>query len=106
MLREVSTLGAAIETGEVVKGGENQFVHRLPGGTQHPNLVLKRGVAVWDDPLVLWLRDVIDAAQAEEIETNTLITSLSDERQELLAAWEIAEQTAIAGDAATPQEGQ
>lgn len=41
---EVSGLSVEIETEDVVEGGQNGFVHKLPGRMKWPNLVLKRGI--------------------------------------------------------------
>lgn len=40
----VSGLQLSIDTEDVVEGGENGFVHKLPGRMTWPNLVFKRGV--------------------------------------------------------------
>jgi hypothetical protein len=40
--QEVRGIGSEIETEEVVEGGENRFVHRLPKAVKHPQLELKR----------------------------------------------------------------
>jgi phage tail-like protein len=41
---EVSGLSVEVEVEELPEGGQNQFVHQLPGRTKWPRLVLKRGV--------------------------------------------------------------
>jgi phage tail-like protein len=41
---EVSGLSVDVEVEELKEGGENHFVHKLPGRTRWPNLVLKRGI--------------------------------------------------------------
>lgn len=55
---EVSGLQAETRVEEYREGGVNDFVHRLPGGTGYPNLVLKRGLtdseALWQ-----WHQDVV-----------------------------------------------
>jgi phage tail-like protein len=43
MFTEVSGLSVQIDVEELVEGGQNQFVHKLPGRMKWPNLVLKRG---------------------------------------------------------------
>lgn len=41
---EVSGLSVEVEVEELPEGGQNHFVHRLPGRMKWPNIVLKRGV--------------------------------------------------------------
>ena len=43
---EVSGLEMQVKYEEVREGGQNEFVHRLPGRVEYGNLVLKRGYAV------------------------------------------------------------
>ena len=49
-IREIS-----IETEEVQEGGQNSYVHKLPGRMMWPNIVLKRGVTQ-DDSLITWMQ--------------------------------------------------
>ena len=51
---EVSGLSVDVEVETVEEGGENQFVHKLPGRMSWPNVVLKRGVTQSDN-LFAWL---------------------------------------------------
>lgn len=41
---EASGLEAEIEVFEYQEGGQNQFIHKLPGRMKYPNLTLKRGI--------------------------------------------------------------
>ncbi|MET0909196.1 MAG: phage tail protein, partial [Ilumatobacteraceae bacterium] len=52
--REVSGLEVNIETEDVPEGGQNSFVHKLPGRMTWPNITLKRGVTQ-SDALLKWL---------------------------------------------------
>lgn len=52
--QEVSGLGVTAEIEEVQEGGENQFVHKLPGRLSWPNIVLKRGITKSDN-LFTWM---------------------------------------------------
>lgn len=52
--KEVSGLQLTVETLEYVEGGQNQFVHRLPGVMRWPNLVFRRGL-VSSDALFQWV---------------------------------------------------
>ena len=50
---EVSGLQVEVEVETVREGGENQFIHQLPGRMSWPNIVLKRGI-VNDDNVFAW----------------------------------------------------
>ena len=54
---EVSGLQVETEPFEYREGGLNEYVHRLPGPTRHPNLTLRRGLTDFDN-LWRWQRDV------------------------------------------------
>ncbi len=51
---EVSGLSVEVQVETVEEGGENHFVHKLPGRMSWPNLVFKRGVTRSDN-LFTWL---------------------------------------------------
>ena len=58
---EVSGLNVELTTEELVEGGENRFVHKLPQRAKYPNLVLKRGYfASLPSPLMKWADDAIN----------------------------------------------
>ena len=58
---------------EYREGGNNDFVHRLPGGLRYPNLVLARGLTQ-DDVLLRWFGATLTEPQRKEI-TLTLQTA-------------------------------
>lgn len=51
---EVSGLSVEVKVEEVTEGGQNQFVHKLPGPMSWPNIVLKAGVTKATD-LFTWI---------------------------------------------------
>lgn len=51
--QSVSGLSVDFEIEEYKEGGENRFVHKLPGRTKYPNLVLKRGL-ILDSVVSRW----------------------------------------------------
>jgi len=51
---EASGLSVEVEVEELQEGGQNQFVHKLPGPMSWPNIVLKAGVTDSVD-LFTWL---------------------------------------------------
>lgn len=57
--QEVSGLNVKFGTEEVVEGGENRFVHRLPTPPKYENLVLKRGM-LKGSSLINWVRTSVE----------------------------------------------
>jgi phage tail-like protein len=55
--REVRGLEASVEVKDYAEGGENGYLHKLPGETRYPNLVLSRGLSDLDT-LWVWFDDV------------------------------------------------
>lgn len=62
---EASGLEVEVDVFEVEEGGQNFFIHKLPGRFKFPNLQLKRGVTS-DNGLIAW----IDASSAGAFEKN------------------------------------
>jgi len=58
---------------EYREGGNNDFIHRLPGGLRYPNLVLSRGLTR-EDVLLKWFWATQTKAERKEI-TLTLQTA-------------------------------
>jgi phage tail-like protein len=52
---EVAGLELEVATETVEEGGENQFVHKLPGRISWPNLRLKRGI-IESDSFFAWVQ--------------------------------------------------
>ena len=53
----VSGLESSVEVGEYAEGGVNGYVHKIPGKTRYPNLVLTQGLTGLD-ALYGWYADV------------------------------------------------
>jgi phage tail-like protein len=70
---ECTGLEISFEVLEYREGGNNDFVHRLPGRVQYPNLVLSRGVTK-DETLQKWFWATHTEADRKEI-TVTLNSS-------------------------------
>lgn len=51
---EITGLEVTVDVEEMQEGGENSYVHKLPGRMSWPNLVLKRGITQ-NDTLLKWL---------------------------------------------------
>lgn len=55
---EVSGLQAEIDVLEVQEGGENSFVHKLPGRTKHGNVTLRRGLVT--EEMWQWFHQLVE----------------------------------------------
>lgn len=55
---EASGMSREVENITVAEGGENRFLHKLPGRANYPNLILKRGLMM-DTALRDWFHDAI-----------------------------------------------
>ena len=62
--REVSGIGPEMETEPLNEGGENRYVLQLPKAVKHPRLVLKRGIAPRNSPLVQWCQQTLEQGLA------------------------------------------
>ena len=85
--QEVSGIQAELDVEEVVEGGENRFVHRLPRPAKYPNLVLKRGVVTKYSYLSDWAGQTIGANLSLPIEPQNLMVTLLDDRGTPTIAW-------------------
>lgn len=85
--QEVSGIKAEFDHDEVVEGGENRFVHRLPKPGRQQNLVLKRGVVVETSRLAQWVGDTLGSTLAKPIEPRTVLVMLRDEKLQPLITW-------------------
>lgn len=85
--REVSGMEAEWDTQEVVEGGENRFVHRLPNKLKHSQLTLKRGIAPSDSALIKWCISVLENGLIEKVVPQSLNVYLLDENKTPLRGW-------------------
>lgn len=83
---EVSGLESEMETEEVMEGGLNGFVHRLPGRIRHQPLVLKRGITISND-LWEWYYNAVQG----NIERMNGSIMMFDEEGYLFRAWSFKE---------------
>ena len=81
--QEVSGLNATMDMEQIKEGGENRFVHQLPGRTSYSDLVLKRG-RIMGSFVLQWCRNAIENFDFKP--TNILI-SLLDENHLPLYNW-------------------
>ncbi|MBY6263638.1 phage tail protein [Azospirillum sp. 412522] len=88
--QEVSGLDPRIETETVAEGGENRYVHQLPGATRTGNLVLRRGYITAASFLSEWAAQTVGSTLAAPILTQTLIVQLLGQDHQPLVAWNFA----------------
>jgi phage tail-like protein len=88
--QEVSGIAPEIETEPVAEGGENRFVHQLPKAVKNSKLMLKRGVAGLESPLVKWCRDVLEGGLVKPISPKVVHVFLLDGSGTPLRAWSFA----------------
>jgi phage tail-like protein len=83
--QEVTGLSATVDvdSNTYYEGGENRFVHRLPGRTSYTDLVLKRGMTLASG-LTSWCADAIENFNYQP--TN-LIVSLLNEQHLPVSSW-------------------
>jgi phage tail-like protein len=87
--REVGGIAPEMETETVPEGGENRFAHLLPKAMKHPRLVLKRGIARRDSPLVRWCKSVLEGGLSKPIQPQQVLVFLLNEAGQPLRRWDI-----------------
>lgn len=85
--QDVSGIEAKIETEDVREGGENRFVHHLPGVTKTPNLVLRRGYVTAPSFLSEWAAQTVGSTLNAPILTQTIVVMLTGANRVPLVAW-------------------
>lgn len=86
---EVSGLELTVGVEEIQEGGENSFVHKLPGRMTWPNLVLKRGITQ-NDALIKWVNKSSGeqfAANGNKLTRSTAAITLVGPSGTRLRAW-------------------
>jgi phage tail-like protein len=82
----VSGLSVEFEMEEFREGGENRFVHKLPGRTRYTDMVLKRGMLT-DSAVIEWC---LKAFRDREFEPADVTVILMNEKSEPLRTWKVA----------------
>ena len=75
---ECSGLQVETELEEVREGGENAFLYKLPKGSKHVNLTLKRGITV-SPVLWNWHQDVVNGNVQRKMVYVVLVDSAGQE---------------------------
>jgi phage tail-like protein len=88
--QEVSGLEVQFETEEVVEGGQNRFVHKLPTRTKYSNLLLKRGVVTQASAFGGWVSRALSAGLVRQGGgAKTIGIKLINEKKQPLVAWNV-----------------
>lgn len=82
--REVRGLESHVEVKEFSEGGRNGYLHKIPGETRYPNLVLTRGLTDLDE-MWGWYQDV---CKGRIVRRNATIVLLDSARQRVMG-WDI-----------------
>jgi phage tail-like protein len=87
---EVTGLEVTVGVEEIEEGGENSYVHKLPGRMTWPNITLKRGITQ-NDTLLSWLNKSSGeqfAASGNKLDRSTAAITLLGPSAQRLRAWE------------------
>jgi phage tail-like protein len=87
---EVNGLEVSVGVEEVEEGGENNYVHKLPGRMTWPNITLKRGITQ-NDTLLEWFSKSSGeqfAANGNRLTRSTAAITLLGSGAQRLRAWE------------------
>jgi len=88
--KEISGLQVDVEVEQIEEGGQNAYVHKVPGRITWPNLVLKRGLTETNN-LIAWLDGSSGngfAKNGHKLTRSTLaITLISHDGKRRLRSW-------------------
>jgi phage tail-like protein len=85
--QEISGIDSKVDIQEVVEGGQNAYVHQLPGATKHSNLVLKRGYVTQKSALADWAAQCIGSSLGAAIVTKTISVFLLGPDGKAMVTW-------------------
>lgn len=86
--QSVEGLEAKMNVDKITEGGENRFVHRVPGRIEYENLKLKRGMQTEKkSALVNWCNTTITSDLGEKIKPHDITVKLLNESGSPIAVW-------------------
>jgi len=88
IFEEVSGLNKEIITDDIEETGGDGFAHRIPKSLTHPTLLIKRGIAPVNSPLVLWCKSILNSVPNGPICCMPIMVYLMDEQQKPIRGWE------------------
>ena len=74
---------------EIREGGENRYAHRVPERARFGNLVLRRGLLVWDSDLSTWCSGILESDLAVPLTPKDIDIALMDEERQPLMSWSV-----------------
>lgn len=86
----ISGLEVSVGVEEIQEGGENNYVHKLPGRMSWPNITLKRGITQ-NDALLAWLNKSSGeqfSANGNKLTRSTAAITLMGPAGQRLRSWE------------------
>lgn len=89
--REASGIDPHVDVEEIVEGGVNAYVHRVPGVTKHANLVLKRGFVTKASGFAAWATATVGSMLSTPIVTRGINLSLLGADAQPVATWTFAD---------------
>lgn len=91
--QEVNGINVSMNFDKITEGGENRFVHKVPGRISYEsNLELKRGLIVASSPFGNWCRENLanglnTVTAFKKIQTQNIIVHLLDSDQNPVMSW-------------------
>ena len=85
---ECSGLAVEYDVLEYAEGGNNGFIHKIPGRMKYPNITLKRGIS--DNPQFASWRPKVEGGKIS-VEPKNLSIILFDHAGETVKTWEVTE---------------
>ena len=86
--QECSGLTVEVEVQEYVEGGNNEFIHKLPGRMKYSNITLKRGIS--DNPQFASWRPRIEGGKIS-VQPKNISIILFDHAGQTVKTWEVSE---------------
>jgi phage tail-like protein len=87
---EVSGLETERESVAVKEGGENRFVHQVPGRVKQGKLTMKRGLLVSHSPMFVWCQASLEGDLGEAVQPKDIMVSLLDQTSAPLMVWHMS----------------
>jgi phage tail-like protein len=75
---ECTGMELTVKYDEVREGGQNEFVHRLPGRVEYGNLILRRGYATSNE-FFDWFKSVFNRSSIQRRNVTVMLVSQSGE---------------------------
>jgi phage tail-like protein len=85
--QEISGIAMEISTETIEEGGLNNYVHTVPKGSKHGNLVLKRGIANLDSKLTNWCKNTLQGDLGTLITPQTIQVELLNADGQATCMW-------------------